>query len=207
MVKYTIDQIIDAGRKTYAKYGEGFKMSDVAKELNTKASSLYRHVATKRELYFAIVSREFKEFSDDIDQIVSQMVDPTPKKIIMEIGKYILKIARENTEQFHLMFLTKAPKQGAKLLGENERIGKYESECNPQTIGALNNLVIQHLKSKNLNIDIANNLTFFLVSLIVGAGVITSPIYEHSNEGLLKPEQYEDFHNFVIANCMKLWSI
>lgn len=209
MAKYTLDQIIDAGRKSYAKYGDDFRMSDVAKELHTRASSLYRHVTTKRELYFAMLTKEFNEFEGVISHLIqelSEVTEPTPELILQEVGRYILKMSREDTERFLLMFMTKPPDHGAKLSEEMIEIGTHEQACNPQTIGFIQNLVLQHLDQHNLNAANLTNITFFLVSLVVGAGFVTTPTYEYSNQGLLTAEDFEQFHEFVIENSLKLWT-
>ncbi|MHA2503284.1 MAG: TetR/AcrR family transcriptional regulator [Candidatus Kariarchaeaceae archaeon] len=204
MVKYTLDQIIDAGRQSYFKQGADFTMSDVARELNTKASSLYRHVATKRELYFAMLTKEFSEFETVIEKIIAELVTPTPTAILQSVGRYILKMAREDNERFMLMFMTKPPEAGSKL--QEESVGPHELTCNPQTIGFIQGLVKQHIHTNNLDPSLTTNLTFYLVSLVVGAGIVTSPTYEYSNQGLLSPGEYEAFHDFVIENSLSLWS-
>ena len=205
MAKYTIETIIDAGVKTFARYGEEFTMSQVAEELHTSASTLYRHVATKRELYFAILTHEFDEFNVTIQQIIAELGDPTPQKILQQIGRYILTMAREDYEKFTLMFLTKPPDIGSKLSGEEYGPGPYELACDPQTIGSIYHIIGQVIDTNALDPNMQKNLTFYLISLIVGAGFVTSPTYEYSNQGLLPKEDYEQFHNFVIDHTFKPW--
>ena len=42
--------IIQMAKEMYKSKGDAFTMRDIARKLDTRASSLYRHVANKREL-------------------------------------------------------------------------------------------------------------------------------------------------------------
>ena len=175
-------------------------MIDVAKQLDTKASTLYRHVNNKRELFFAMLIEEYRLFADSIDDLVSHMQDPTPNKVLIAICNYILEISRNDFERFKLMFLTKPPDVGGK--GEDITPGPYEAACDPQTIGFIENLVEQHLVSLGFAEENMEFITYTVLSTIVGAGLVTSEYYNYLNADFLSDSQYEEFHKFIVSNSI-----
>ena len=108
-------------------------MSDVAKQLGTRASTLYRHVNNKRELYFAMLTREYDLFRQRITEIMEQLQSPSPVVILKAIGSEILDMSRNNFERFSLMFLTKPPDLGSKA-DEIHVPGPFEKACDPQRL-------------------------------------------------------------------------
>lgn len=187
MAKYTIDQVIDAGIRTYSKLGESFTMSDVAKELGTKASSLYRHVQNKRELYYALVTREFDRFNSKIENFAAD--NQNPNKIIKFVGNLILEIARDDYQLFKLMFLSQPPP------ASTDTVGPFEQKCTPRTIDDLLWLV---RGLPQVDEEDSVNLTFTLMGLVLGSAILTSEVYEELIGGILPQDQYSTFHKYVL---------
>ncbi len=191
MAKYSIDQVIDAGIRAYAKFGEDFTMSNVADELGTRPSSLYRHIPNKRELYFAMVTREFNRFNMRIEEFAS---DNPQGDVMRFVGSMILKIGREDFGLFKLMFVSRPPPAPT-----DYSPGHFELQCNPRTIHNLLGIV------RRLGIDEDPVLlTYTLMSLVLGGSILTSEVYSSLNEGILPKERYSEFHEYLLGMVGRL---
>ncbi len=190
MAKYTIDHIIDAGIRAYAKYGEDFTMANVADELGTKPSSLYRHVQNKRELYFAMLIREFDRLNEKIEEYAFTNKDP--KEILKFAGSLIFEIGRNDFQLFKLMFLSRPPPSNASP-------GLFEQQCHPQTIHNILALV----KRINPTSD-ATFAAYSLMSLVIGGAILTSELYNPLNAGILSKSEYSRFHHYLLQLSERL---
>ncbi|MHA2031014.1 MAG: hypothetical protein ACW99Q_16670, partial [Candidatus Kariarchaeaceae archaeon] len=76
-----LDLIIEKGRAMFSTEPE-LSMSKLANRVNLgSASSLYRYVNNKRELWFAIIINDFCNFSDELDVIVNNPQNVSYKAI------------------------------------------------------------------------------------------------------------------------------
>ena len=119
------ETIIAKGRELYTIKGFDLSMRDLAKELNTQASSLYRHVQSKRELWFAITTNDYAEFEKGMDLIILKERNLSGLGLLKKIGLYFLEFARADFNRFKLMYLYEPSKE--------EKVGPFEQACKPNS--------------------------------------------------------------------------
>ena len=63
------NKIIKEGRKLFLKYGsEGLSMRTLAKKADMGKSNLYTYVQSKRELWFAVMRKDFELFEKGMEK-------------------------------------------------------------------------------------------------------------------------------------------
>ena len=186
--RWNAEIIIDTGRKLFYEKGFNLSMRDLARELDTQPSSLYRHVKNKRELWFAIINEDFKLFSNELMKI-AQSHQGSSLELLKKIGRFFIEFARRDFNRFRLMFLFEPPNAGSGS-------GPFEEACNLQSLEQMKLLVEQIIKEEKLSIKDSDHFTYALISVILGAAVINSPI----NAYLLEDQTImdEEFDNFII---------
>ena len=55
------EEILKEGRNLFLKHGsEGFNMRAIAKKVDMQQGNLYNYVQSKRELWFAVIQKDFQ---------------------------------------------------------------------------------------------------------------------------------------------------
>jgi len=186
--RWNSDIIVNTGRKLFYKKGFDLTMRDLANELGTRPSSLYRHVENKRELWFAIINQDFELFNDKISKI-AQSHTGTSQDLLRKIGHFFFEFARQDFNRFRLMFLFEPPQS-------EKSSGPFEEACNLQSLKQMKFLVEQIIKEANLSVGNSDYLAYALISIVLGAVTINSPI----NSYLLVDQKMmgTQFDKFVI---------
>ena len=186
--RWTSDIIVNTGRKLFYKKGFSLTMRDLARELGTRPSSLYRHVKNKRELWFAIINQDFELFNEEISRI-AQSHRGNSQDLLRKLGRFYFEFARQDFNRFKLMFLFEPPHS-------EKSTGPFEKACNLQSLKQMKILVEQIIKEENLSVNNSDYLTYAFISIVLGAVTINSPI----NSYLLEDQTMMDtkFDNFVI---------
>lgn len=186
--KWNAEIIIDTGRRLFYEKGFNLSMRDLARELDTRPSSLYRHVKNKRDLWFAIINEDFKLFNNELMKI-AQSHQGNSLDLLKKTGQFFLEFARRDFNRFRLMFLFEPP-------NAESGSGQFEEACNPQSLIQMKLLVEQIIKEEKLSIKASDYFTYALISVVLGAAVINSPI----NAYLLEDQTIMDEHfdNFII---------
>lgn len=186
--RWNTEIIIDAGRTLFYKKGFNLSMRDLARELDTRPSSLYRHVKNKRDLWFAIINEDFKLFNNELMKI-AQSHKGNSLDLLKKTGQFFLEFARQDFNRFRLMFLFEPP-------NAEDDSGPFEKACNPQSLIQMKLIVEQIIKEEKLSIKASDYFTYALFSYVLGAAVINSPI----NAYLLEDQTIMDEHfdNFII---------
>ena len=190
------ETIITKGREMFTKRGFDLSMRDLAKELNTQASSLYRHVQSKRELWFAITTNDFEDFEKGMDLIISKEGKSSGLELLKSIGAYFLDFARADFNRFKLMYLYEPPKE--------KKIGPFEQACKPDSLTKLIQICQIIINQEDLKKIKAKELAIFVFSQILGYTIIKSPI----NSYLLEQEDFlfikdSIFDNFILDSLIE----
>lgn len=194
--KWDEETIISKGREMFAEKGFDLSMRDIAKALDTQASSLYRHIQGKRELWFAITIKDFEEFAKGMNDIALKHPD-SPKELLKEIAFYFLKFARDDFNRFKLMFLYEPPK--------DNKVGPYEQACKPESLHYLVHYCDLLIKKEGLTGIKPQELAILYYSEILGYAVLKSPI----NDYLLEQSIFKDFKEkkfdlFIVESIIEL---
>lgn len=200
--KWNAKIIIDKSKELFYTKGFDLSMHDIARELNTRASSLYRHFKNKRELWFAITDSDFKEFSKGM-QVIAEDHKGTSIELLKKTGLFFIEFARKDFNRFNLMFLYEPPK-----IDDQEK-GEYELACNPDTISFLAFLcekVIDEEKLKSFN---SVELAIHAWSQVLGYAVIKSPIntyifekeeFKHLDSNLQDKKFLDQFIDLILSD-------
>ncbi|MHA2104727.1 MAG: TetR/AcrR family transcriptional regulator [Candidatus Hodarchaeales archaeon] len=180
--KWTSELIISKSKELFYEKGFDLSMHDIAKELNTRASSIYRHIESKRELWFAITIDDFKEFGKRMEQMATNHRG-TGVELLEKMGIFFIDFAKKDFNRFQLMFLYEPP--------TTNNPGPYEQSCNPDSITGLVNLCQQIILEEQLKNVTPEDLAIQMFSLILGYSIIVSPI----NDYLLHQERFKEIKN------------
>ena len=187
--KWTAEIIIQKSKKMFYEKGFELSMHDIARELDTKPSSLYRHIENKRELWFAITNEDFTIFQTGIGNLI-QNNSGTSVEMLKKVGKYFIDFACEDFNRFQLMFLYEPPK--------TKNPGKYEQECNPDSITELVKLCNYVILENQLKEVTPEHLAMQMISIVLGFSVLLSPI----NEYLLEKKNFKHIRDENYINTM-----
>ena len=189
--KWTPDIIIDKSKEIFRKKGFELSMHDIARELNTRASSIYRHFESKRELWFAITLDDFDKFGKRLENVAIkhfQNNERSSKDLLIKTGQEFLTFANEDFHRFQLLFLYEPPK--------TENPGPYEQQCNPDSLMNLVKICEVVIKEEELHNIEAEELAFQLFSFVLGYAILISPIndylIEKENFHAIRTEKFKD---------------
>lgn len=199
-----LDLIIEKGRAMFSTEPD-LSMSKLSNRVGLKsASSLYRYVNNKRELWFAIIINDFCAFSDDLDAIVDKPQNVSYKETLFKMCAYFLKFSRDQFPKFKVMFLMEPP--SFEGINKGER-GPFELSHEAKGFTAYLNIV---QKAQNAG-EIRNDQPAFLVtgtiwSLLLGASTSVSPLYSYLGEDFFSdnlPDSFGDPRVFIHDQVIK----
>ncbi|MHA2099316.1 MAG: hypothetical protein ACW99A_11550 [Candidatus Kariarchaeaceae archaeon] len=193
-----LDLIIEKGRAMFSTEPE-LSMSKLANRVNLgSASSLYRYVNNKRELWFAIIINDFCNFSDELDVIVNNPQNVSYKAILLDMCRYFLKFSREEFPKFKVMFLMEPPRSEGISKGDR---GPFEISHEARGFTTYLNIVQKAQNAGEIRIDHpAFLVTGTIWSLLLGASTSVSPLYSYLGEEFFSenlPKTDEDPRIFI----------
>ncbi|MFV2016598.1 MAG: TetR/AcrR family transcriptional regulator, partial [Candidatus Heimdallarchaeota archaeon] len=185
--------IIAEGRKLMSESGGIFSMRELARRLDVSPSGLYRYVANKRELWYAIVIEDFKLFTQGFRLIHDKYIGTISfVELITKIGVFFLEFAKTNYEKFNLMFLSNPP-------SSKKESGEFERSMNSEALDILYSIVSKAVLAKEIINQNPKHLTLSYWSYILGSAILLSPTYEylHSDTFLGKGTK-SDYEHFIV---------
>lgn len=185
-----IKKIIETSREIFLKDGfKGFSMRTVANRLGMSQSNLYNYWSSKRELWYAIIRYDFKEFDDELQKIAT-----THKgnfiELLEKFGYFYFKFAGENYKRYQMMFVLPPPPA--------ESVGPTELDFEPKTIETIVMILKEADKSGLLRRVDIERLALYLWSVIHGATYVSHSIVFHPNTEMTYFGKQKDFQKFVI---------
>lgn len=89
----TTDRILDAAERRFARRGyEATSLGDIADDVGIRAPSLYKHFASKRDIYAAVVDRLLAPYFELLDRLLTIPED------VEQAEKNLLAVARHYVE-------------------------------------------------------------------------------------------------------------
>lgn len=193
-----LDLIIENGRAMFSTDPD-LSMSKLANLVGLgSASSLYRYVNNKRELWFAIIINDFCNFSDDLDEIVDKPQNVSYKETLLEMCRYFMKFSRDEFPKFKVMFLMEPPSSDSNNKGDR---GPFEMSHEARGFTTYLNIV---QKAQNAG-EIRDDQPAFLItgtvwSLLLGASTSVSPLYAYLGDDFFSenlPDNFGDPRVFI----------
>ena len=194
--------IINAGRKLFLNYGpEGMSMRMLAKEIGMgkkSASSLYTYVKSKRELWFAIIRHDFRDFERRMVEIY-QNHSGTTKKLLIKIAALYFNFAEEDRQRYKMMFQTPAP--------ISKQIGPIEKEYESRTVFMLKDMVTQAVKQGEFKEQDVGKLSYFLWGILHGPITVIDTELFGTKQKLPDIGSENEFYNFMLGYMEKIMDI
>ncbi|MFW9993317.1 MAG: TetR/AcrR family transcriptional regulator [Candidatus Odinarchaeota archaeon] len=181
--KKQLDLVIEEGRAMFTTE-LGLSMAKLAKRVGLNgASSLYRYVKSKRELWFAIIIKDFCDLSDKWEEIVNDPLMVSYKEILLEMCRFFLKLSRDDFARFKIMFLTEPP--GPVPVSTTDR-GPFERSHEPRAFTIMLNTVKKAQVAGEISTrEDAFITTGIIWSFLLGTATSVSPLYAYLGENFL----------------------
>lgn len=117
------DRILEGGKDMFVKYGShGFSTRALAQKLGMTQPNLYNYVTSKRELWIAIRTKYFNEYSEGLKKLINEH-QGTYTELFYKFSEYFLEFASADYKRFQLMYLISAP--------PSKKVGPLEKEYKP----------------------------------------------------------------------------
>ncbi len=167
------DNIREVAIELFLRDGENMSMRELAKRLNIAVSGMYRYIHDKRDLFFLCQNYLFEKLTEDFERIAMDNFDDL-YTTLYKIGDHLLDIAEFNFSLFKFLFMLEPPPS-------NKEKGPEEIKCQRLAIDGLKGLLIMGIKQSkiNLNIDEVDMFAKILWGIILGPGIIISPMYDY----------------------------
>ena len=189
-----IKKIIDTARELYLNDKKRFTMRTIARKLGMSQGNLYNYWSSKRELWYAIIKADFKEFEEGIEAIVQEhhglFIDLTDK-----LADYYFTFAKSNFRRYHMMFVIPPP------LAEKEESDEIVYE--PGTIIILMKIVQKAVENGELIPLDFQKLVLYFWSLVHGTTLASNTTLFSPEAKLAQFGTAEEFQSFVKALIRK----
>ena len=194
-----LNRIIREGRKLFLKYGsEGLSMRTLAKKVDMGKSNLYTYVQSKRELWFAIMKKDFKKFEEGMEEL-SRNHDGTYKELLLKTARFYFDFAAEDKNRYKMMFLTPAPPSNSK--------GPLEKEYESVSIYFMYELIQAAIDNKEIKGKDSGKLTYFIWGIVHGvSSVIDTDLFGDSSR-IPDYGKREEYFELAMQNIEKILEI
>ena len=157
-------------------------MQELAKKVGLRgASSLYRYIDSKRELWFAVIIKDFEVFTTKMQSIIDDPENVSYLQILRQMCETYLKFSREEFSGFKVMFLMEPPGPIPKT--ESEK-GIFERSHQPKGFEIFMRVVQKGQKAGEITKrEDPFMLTGIVWSILLGAATAISPLYNYLGEG------------------------
>ena len=197
--KKQYEKILDAGRKLFLKYGsEGLSMRTLAKEVNMGKSNLYTYVQSKRELWFAVMQRDFEQFERGMEKEFSEHKG-TYKELIKKVGRFYLEFAKEDKARYQMMFQTPAP--------PSKTVGPIEEEYESKSIFYLKDLIQAAANNGEIAEKDVDKLTYFLWGIVHGTSNVIDTDLFGGKDRIPDYGNLDEYYDFVMKYITKILDI
>ena len=166
-------------------------MRQLARQLGMSQGNLYNYVTSKRELWFAVVDREFKDFENGMKSIVDSHNGPILELLDLLAENYF-QFAMADLQRYRMMFSSPPLASGS--------MGKYEAAHAVESLDFIIQLIEHAVEDREIIEDEPAKLAFYFWSVLHGAVMVYLDICE--NESLVS--QFGDFKEFQIYIRTKL---
>jgi len=199
--KQQMDQIIQVGKELFTN-NTRFSMRELARLTGMgehSASSLYRYIPNKRELWFAIVNQDFDDFDEGILDLIKEH-QGTTVELIHAIGTYFIDFSLSDLQRFERMYMNRAPLS-------DKPPGEFETKSNITQKFSFTKVVAEALAEQGLDED-PSLLALTLWSSVLGASVLSylGEVGSTNEPPLLNKELMKKFRIFINEKLRVLYA-
>ncbi|OLS32935.1 MAG: hypothetical protein HeimAB125_03770 [Candidatus Heimdallarchaeota archaeon AB_125] len=185
-----IKRIIYEARDLFFDAGtSGFSMRALAKRLDMSQSNLYNYYSNKRQLWYEIMTHDFSELENKIQEIVMYH-EGNFLALLVKLAEFYFNFAESNYRRYKLMFVLPPPPVDSQDAEEE----KFEPQSILMLLNLLETAITQGLIK---NID-AKKMSLYLWSVIHGTVLITNTIVFDPKSEISTFGSKEEFRTFVI---------
>lgn len=183
-----IKKIIDTARDLYLSDRKNFTMRTIARKLGMSQGNLYNYWSSKRELWYAIIKADFKEFEEGMEAVVQEhnglFINLTDK-----LADYYFAFAKSNYRRYQMMFVFPPP------LAEKEESDAIVYE--PGSIIILMKIVQKAVENGELIPLDVQKLALYFWSLVHGTTLVSNTILFSPEAKLAQFGTAKEFQSFV----------
>ncbi len=190
--KEQMDRIIVAGAGLFVTRGaDGFIMRELAGNLGMSPGNLYHYVATKRELWFAIIGRYYEGYVNGLEKIISDH-EGGKVELLEKIAYYYIDTALTDLPAYRMMNMIPPPPAAS--------IGPFEESHESRAIVIVTSVVRDAIDAGEIRKDDPNYLTYYLWSTLHGA--ISLYVETEGPGRLSRPENFRDYADYMLRKLM-----
>ena len=187
MKEKQLERILNAGRELFLSSSETFSMRQLARQLEMSQGNLYNYVASKRELWFAVVDRDFKEFENGMKSTIGSHSGPT-LKLLDELADGYFTFAMEDPQRYRMMFSSPPQSSGS--------TGPYETIHEADSLSFIIEVIETAVEKGEIVETEPGKLAFFFWSVL--HGVVLNYLENCENEAITVPlGDFKDFQKYV----------
>ena len=191
------EMILDKAKELFLRTGrEGFSLRALARELGMAPSNIYNYFSTKRELWFAVVMREFESFERIFEDIVLE--EGVTVDAFRRLAFEYLQFGFSHPDEYWMMFVVPAP--------HSDGLGPIERGHQPRSLLFLKELVVKGLekglfKDKYRVVDV-DSIVFYFWSVLHGAVLVSQSIFVEQAPNRPFLASVPSFFEFVIHELL-----
>lgn len=187
MKEKQLERILNAGCDLFRNRSVEFSMRQLARQLRMSQGNLYNYVSSKRELWFAVVDRDFKDFENGMRSIVDSH-SGSSLDLLDKLADYYFGFAMEDTPRYRMMF--SSPPYAS------SPAGFYETAHEATSLSFIIQLVEKAVQQGEIIEDDPGKLAFYFWSSLHGAIMVYLDNCEH--EAIITPiGNFKDFQIYV----------
>ena len=181
-------RIINAGRELFISSGpHGFKLRQLAENLEMYQGNLYNYVQSKRELFFAIIKNDHEKFRQDMDEIVLNY-EGFYTDLLLKLAENYINFAQTRPTVFKMMFSTPAPL--------SKKTGPIEKSFKPQSLDVVYDVIKLAIENDELWEVDANLLTYFFWGIVHGSVLVSKGYIDEYPED---KDANKRIHNYILT--------
>ena len=187
MKEKQLERILNAGRELFLSNSETFSMRQLARQLEMSQGNLYNYVSSKRELWFAVVNRDFKDFENGMKSTIDSHSGPQ-LELLDKLADGYFTFAMEDTQRYRMMF-SSPPKASSST-------GPYETTHEPDSLSFIIMIIETAIEKREIIETEPGKLAFYFWSVL--HGVILNYLENCENESITIPlGDFKDFQKYV----------
>ena len=103
------ETILDMGKKFFINYGtSNFSLQNFAMTLNMSPANFYNYFTSKRELWFAVLTREYSRDQESLLAQIKQCSGDIFEKISINF-KYVINQVISDPDRYRMFYITEPP--------------------------------------------------------------------------------------------------
>ena len=192
MKEEQFERIMNTGRELFLSSSKEFSMRQLARQLGMSQGNLYNYVTSKRELWFAVINRDFRDFENGMKSIFDSHRGST-LELLDSLAENYFQFAMEDLQRYQMMFSSPPPASGP--------VGTYETSHEATSLDNLIQIIENAVKEREIIEDEPAKLAFYFWSVLHGTVMVYLDNCEHDTI-ISQLGDFKDFQIYVRAKLL-----